>query len=547
MTIKKLCLCALSIIAAIFTLLSCHRSDFSRSLPPNVDEVKTWLHANGGFLKNEKYTIKTTSGTELTGILSWDRAQKYTWRGNAYLDVPITFDGDYEITGTGVSARTSFNLVLRRKGESYEGAVRTTLFGSMQMNLSGGIDDIATIQTYQLLDGREGNVWQSNDDLTNPRALLRRSFSPQQIMSMRASTKQQEPVTASGTVRRSVTDEVCETKTTTSYQTYCWYATPAQEANQHATCSSQPVTVSYQECKDTTPILPPTGSGGGGGTTPPPPSFPPGGQGGGTSTATDPDCANAASNNAIATELLKTGSYLGSAPNSDVVTSVNAFATLAQQPFTNIERSISLAYRAQFDLNLARPVVTTSTTPMVQGTSNGVQTTTRYSNDSVIVVGGIHNHIASSFPAPSARDVYQLFTGNQSNSAYRYQFNFANDGSRYLISITTAAAFNSFTSSYSESQNVNPDHGWNRNSTIGKDFKWAESYFKDVMGQSANEAYQNAHAYVLNKYTGTTLSKYNPSTQRFESIRPVRVIKPKLDPVTNQTRPDTSMQLRSGC
>lgn len=242
---------------------------------------------------------------------------------------------------------------------------------------------------------------------------------------------------------------------------------------------------------------------------PPPPPFPPGGQGGGTSQPTDPDCANAAANNAIATELLNTGSYLGAPPDKDVVTSVNAFATLAQQAFTNIEHSISLAFRAQLDLNLARPVVTTSTTPMF-------------------------------------RDIYQLFTGNQSNSAYKYQFNFASGGSRYLISITTQAKFSSFTSSYSESQSVNPDHGWNRNSTTGQDFKWVES-FRDIMGLSANEAYQNAHAYVLNKYTGTTLSKYNPSTQRFESIRPIRVIKPKLDPVTYQTHPDTSMQLRSGC
>lgn len=547
MNAQKISLCAV-IAIAFLSIVSCHRSDFAKSLPPNIDEVKTWLHLNGGFLKSEKYTIKTTSGTELTGILSWDRAQKYTWQGNVYLDIPITFDGDYEVTGTGVAARTSFNLVLRRKGESYEGAVRTTLFGSIQMNLSGGMDDIATIQTYQLLDGREGNVWQSNDDLTNPRAMVRRSFTPQQIMSMRASATQRKTIQTSGTLHRSVTDEVCETKTSTSYQTYCWYATPAQEANQHATCASQPYTVSYQQCKDTTPTFPPTGSGGGGGTPPPPPPpFPPGGQGGGTSQPTDPDCAKAAANNAIAKDILDNGSYMGSPIDPAVVLNLNAFHSLVQSPSSTYERSTSLGYRITLEYPTTIPRTHVSTTNVLSGTATNVTTVTRYQNDSIYIFAGIHSHPFGAYPAPSARDVYSLFNANQNNPQYQYQFVFASDGSKYLISATTSATFNSFASTYPESINVSADNGWNRNTPLGQEFKWVESYFKDKMGMTANEAYQNAHAYILNKYTGTTLSKYNSSTQKFESIRPIKVIKVKKDPVTNQNVPDTVMQLRSGC
>lgn len=312
----------------------------------------------------------------------------------------------------------------------------------------------------------------------------------------------------------------CVTTTTTTYQTHCYYATPDDAAMYHLTCYASPTSFTTTTCIDppTGPDngnMPPPATGGGS----PPPSYPPAPPENNEPPVfedIDDPCANAISNNTDA-ELFLTEINSADALNS---LGLNAFEHNISTDIN--EKAVLLGYNLKYPEAGTLPITKQYTISTVSyGTAREVKLPP--TPPGMIVVGAIHTHPSTGYAPPSAADIYTFHAEVAGNTEFRFYFNYAADGSKYMMTVTDQDAFNSFVTNYPKSSNVESNqssdnfNGWVQNSTIGKEFKKTETFLISSNGMSRPEAYENAFAYILGKYTGVTLSKMD-SNGDFKSI-----------------------------
>ncbi|MFT3903547.1 MAG: hypothetical protein QM727_10250 [Niabella sp.] len=475
--------------------------------PPDVGAVKAWLHKNGMAYKNETITVEATNGRLLTGRLDWQKTKQYNWEGKDYIDVPFEFEGYGRfIPGNAAVAPAGFNLVVRRKGDGFEGAVRTTTYNAGAEDLATGDTVPVQLQTYQLLDGQIANIWQGGAADKNPRAAA--LLTPQQAAQMKADAEKLK-----GKTRPRLAMQ-CTTVITTTYQNHCYYATPADEITMNVTCYAEPISLTTTNCDMTGDINIDPGGGDGGGYPPAPDDDPP----------PEPEkpkdpCDKAAANNTNAKAL---ASRLGDIATPEGIKVSSAINLNITNP---AERSISIGVKKTRSNSTsgvpADPQFLTAsnykTTSLDTGTANNVDMVWQAaSEDQMYIIAGIHTHPPDHYAAPSAADVY-FFDGARANPNFKYYFTFAADGSKYLMTVTDQAAYDAFVANYPKSANVTAGNEWNVNSPLGKEFRNTVNYLTKKQGQSQNTAYENALAYILGKYAGVTLSKQDANGD-FKSI-----------------------------
>lgn len=212
-------------------------------------------------------------------------------------------------------------------------------------------------------------------------------------------------------------------------------------------------------------------------------------------------------------------------------TTIDAFHDLAKIPGNNVERSMSLKVKIYFPTaESVIPTIELGTTPIQTGTANHVTTISQVSEAFWTVVGGIHTHIGTAYTAPSARDIYGFYNSYKDNPDYRNQFVFAADGSRYVMTITNPAALDSFMAKHAESAFVDSTNSWNKTTALGLEFYDTIDYLRKNQGNSSNEAYEKAFAYIISRYDiGIILSKAD-TNGRFTGIFVNR------DPVQDQEK-----------
>lgn len=501
----------------LFIISSCRR-EYAESIQRyDVDQVKQWLRSKGGNYKQETITVVGGNGQTFVGTLNWRRAQQYSWEGRNYIDIPFEFAGrgDY-LPGNDSIAPAGFNIVIRSRAGDFEGAVRTTAYGTKVTRADGSFEE-KTIQTYQLLTGERANIWESDLDLNNPVAFHRKEITKEQYISYKAAVgiKTQKRSAIPGLVA-SVSSEVpCTPTSYSTYENYCYYATPADEKNQHATCRFIKVTY-YNTC--------PENDDNEGGTNPNPtsPNYPPGG--GGTGTTNPP-------------------------PSPDPPTDPCAQATAAAQKATAVFNDTAVQARIA---SVIEPVRTTSTIEhgfaiMAKVAVNphdntDVSTLYRYTNavasgtDSSIVISPsygthdallatVHLHPKSGMAAPSPPDIYSVINartfqmGSFTKNMYQGAYVVAANGSKYSLTITDTTLAKQFYNTMSDNLD---GRKWNAESDMGKAFEDAKIYYKKTYKRNANKenlAYEDALAVVLDKFnTGVGLLKYDPSTDSFKPL-----------------------------
>lgn len=165
---KSYCLVLLTIALLIVFLIACRR-DFAGGIQkPEISAARNWLHTNGGNYRNETIEVLLQNGKRMKGKLNWDGAAIYPWQGKDYIDIPFEFEDHSRYVQTGEdSALAKFNLVLRKNGDDFEGALRNTMYG-INSESTNNTTARKVVQMYQLLDGRPANIWLSNQALEVP-------------------------------------------------------------------------------------------------------------------------------------------------------------------------------------------------------------------------------------------------------------------------------------------------------------------------------------------------------------------------------------------
>ena len=122
--------------------------------------------------------------------------------------------------------------------------------------------------------------------------------------------------------------------------------------------------------------------------------------------------------------------------------------------------------------------------------------------------GIAHTHTADLYDAPSTGDIYQLSESNAYNSNIDYQYTFAADGSKYVLTITNQNDFDFFSTAYPKNDyyDVNT-HGWKERSSIDSEFNAVKEQMLNL-GKSDDESFEIATAFVLQNHNmGITLNK----------------------------------------
>ncbi|MFT4093094.1 MAG: hypothetical protein QM640_05590 [Niabella sp.] len=455
----------------------------------------------------------------LTGRLNWQKAQQYNWESRDYIDIPFEFEGYGSlIPGNDSIAPAGFNLVIRKLGNSFEGAVRTAMAAAVTEDVLSAASK-KVFETYQLISGEKANIWQRDAAQPTFLAVNRKDISAAEFLTLKLKYKGMSLAAHSGERLMLASVDYCILEPVTTYETICW------EQNgdpMDVACTAVAVTYYVESCSD-------SGGGGSGGS-----SYPPSTGGGGSSSgsgttnttddSTDP-CAQAATNNATAKNLLN-GQYKDQLAGNDLYAAeLSAFAEAAKLPQNTVEKSISIKLKTSYTDGMAstQPTYQLGTTSINTGTATIVETTTQVSESGWTVIAGIHTHPVNSFTAPSVKDLYSLYNANTANPDYQYQFVFAADGSRYVYTITDATAFTAFITSHPEGQYVDADNAWNKNTQLGTDYQSAYTYLLDQYGSNPTNAqqsaaYETALAYSLSQNnTGVSLSKMD-SNGEFKSI-----------------------------
>jgi hypothetical protein len=214
---KTLNLKSLFVVASLFVFAnsvfhSCRRQETIVSptiVQANKDAIRAWLHEKGGAYKTESMTINAPGGS-VAAKLDWSKARQIVWNNKSYLDIPyLLVGGGTQVKGDANVSPASFNLVVRAyKNGEYRGAVRTTT-----TETNGNI-----VQSYRLLDGREGNVWYRNAGGIKAVAAQRVKITEARYAVIKQQQIAREKANSnSQTVARSVSFTECKIVPTTTY------------------------------------------------------------------------------------------------------------------------------------------------------------------------------------------------------------------------------------------------------------------------------------------------------------------------------------------
>ena len=475
---------------------ACRRQEaLFKSNPIDVNEVKVWLHENGESYKNESLTLNI-DGQPITGVLNWSRATQYPWNGRDYIDVPFEFGNQRYLARSGDIPQTAFNLVIRRKDNTYEGAIRKILIdANVKDFLSGNNVSDLIVQEYKLLNGEDANTWISEAGFTNTAAAKRTEESPELLAQLVKNN--------SVTIRRTVQQLVCKVLIISSFN-YSDGGTVVCRVVYSIDC--------YIDNGTGGGIGSGTGSVGGGTT------------GGGSSSSYPPvtsnqlpvtnidttikydPCAQARLNDSLAKDILS-GWFLNqtAADTTSFKMTLNAFHSLAKMPGDTFERAIAVQAQILYPGNGALPDVDVKTTQINTGSATSVAMP--QSDAGWVRIAGIHSHTSTAYTAPSARDIYSFYNANKDNPNYRYQFVFAADGSRYVMTITDPVKFRTFIDNHPESAFVDADNEWDKATPLGTEYEATIRYLKK-QGLTKNDVYEKAFAYTISSNDmGISLSK----------------------------------------
>ncbi len=265
----------------LLIIVSCNKEQAGALQQADITALRGWLHENGSSYKNETIMVQAT-GKRVYGKLDWSASRQYPWQGNTYIDIPFVFEQDNRYLTAQQAPPTTFNLVVRKTANSqFEGAIRTTTYtrGEAENLTKGRSEAGLVLQSYQLLNGQDANLWMGLEGEGQPLAGKRLQLSATEIAALRAEAKNRGSDSAAGTLSRTVLlQQVCDVMVYTSYRTVCWYPTASDEAAMNVTCMSVPVLFSVEYCYnmpiDGTKGFPPDpiGPGVGGGPLPEPPN-----------------------------------------------------------------------------------------------------------------------------------------------------------------------------------------------------------------------------------------------------------------------------------
>lgn len=250
-------------------------------------------------------------------------------------------------------------------------------------------------------------------------------------------------------------------------------------------------------------------TGGGGGGEPETPVTPP----------EDP-CTTAQNNNANAAMLVSQFDSIAT-PNG-----IKVESAIGNHVTDSVERSISIGVKITASNSgsgeAGDPVYLSpsdyKTTNVTQGTTNNVNTIWQASSaEQMYLIAAIHSHPPGQYTAPSAADAYFLHQAG-ANPNFKYFFNWAADGSKYLVTVTDPTKYDNFVRNNPKASSVGQGNEWSSNSTIGKEYQKTYKFLKDKMGMTDNAANEAAMAYIFGEHAGLTLSKQNAATRDFKSI-----------------------------
>lgn len=466
----------LIVVIAVY-MVACRKEfqDSNSSLASNQSDIRFWLHDNGYSYSNETIAVRNNDGSLAQGKLLWDRATTYHYGSREYMDIPFSFGNEgLRLPGGDSSSGMGFTLVVRKNSSGkYEAAIRSAIYDNLTTNLSTGVVNRLTTQSYQLLDGTLSTYWQERADgsyiagrrLTDAELQLR---SPTlQIYSGKRSSGGKGKL-MSAPAPSSPGD--CYTTTSSERVQICWsYADAGSYGGQGVACTMVTVTTVTEVCPTNT-------SEGGGGTTG---GTPPSGGGSGgwppptkedTKSQEDP-CKKAKNAAQKATSVAKINGY------KEGLSKVNVAAAADGK-----EHSVALNEDASG--NIISPTTV----------SNGGETNTSTPiNDNTYAT--LHNHTNGS--PPSVGDIYGLIKGNSQHSKFTTKFvTLGDNGPVYALVITDPVAANEFLNAYP------PD---NENS-FPEDLNDEWSNIFNAYGYSQ----EIATAYILDKYVkGVALLKQN--------------------------------------
>lgn len=414
--------------------------------------------------KNETITVQLAEGQNVTGKLNWVKASQYNWKGRDYIDVPYEFLTGRKIPGHDTVSAASFNMVIRKTDNGFEGAVRTTMDSITVEDIAGNKMQKA-IQTYQLINGENGNIWVKDGTQQQLKAGYRSNMTAVEFAEKKQQLQAQQKKDGTTTARNAM---YCYTYSTTTYSQHCWeqngdrmdvVCTISRETSYFVDC--------YQNNIDEEQYPPGEEGGGGGGSyeTPPEP-------------VEDP-CAEAKAGADSATTLSTNSKF------SDAKTEIEN-ATSGDGK----EHCVSFGKDANGDITKSTYSTGTGHSAPVPNIEN------RFAD--------IHNHTNNN--PPSSGDLYGFIDMFIANNSYQSRYVLTPNGNVYaLIPVDIQASIN-FNNNYQRVpvQNGEPEFP----KELSDEYYTIIEEQKGLYDKSSEEANVIAISYMLSKYNiGVALLK----------------------------------------
>ncbi|WP_346237095.1 hypothetical protein ABDK00_012345 [Niabella insulamsoli] len=498
---------ACTIIFAASIFYACRRQEvLIKSHPINEAQARAWLQKNGLAYKNETISVQTTEGKWLTATLNWRQAQQYNWQGRDYIDVPFQFDA----TQTSGNFGARFNLVVRSKGNEFEGAIRIE---TPDLRLADFDDGGGIVQQYEMLDGKRANIWFSKEDYTNAQAAFVQNITPAQYAQQKIEqVKNDETVLKPGlaTVARKLTT-ICDSKWVTTYSGNCNYS-----VGDHVyvrLCRHDYYITTCETYDDG------TGEGGGGGGYPPAPQ------------PTQPQQPDPKPD--PCDEAKKAADSLKKAlAQSDVRAQLNKLI----QDHKNSSNEYGFGIYKNADGSYGFTEIATS------NSSNSLE----FSFDaSLNIVALVHTHPPGSSAIHSSTDIYGL--NNYINKTDFAGSIVTHGDDVHLLSITDVAKYRKFYEGKENDYDKNDPTGWKVKSKMNKNFY---SFSKDL--NSAN--YDGADVtfptqlYLMDEAKmGVSLQKYNTTNNSFQ-VKSLNIERKDINTIVpGSNSPYLSVTVDDGC
>ncbi|MBO9619162.1 MAG: hypothetical protein J7539_09025 [Niabella sp.] len=252
------------ILFGCLLLTACRRDITEHVQSIDANQVRKWLHENGGRYKNETVSVKNAEGAVVQGTLNWTKARQYNWEGRDYIDVPFLFQ-QYGVLMPGNASRgpAAFNMVIRRTGKGgFEGALRTTSYNAPVERLTRGDTITSIIDDYTLITGEKANLWQRDADNKHLDIVYRADLTAQDAANLRlaaAMDKQHMKRNGNGILSGKLLmlgETACNTSFVTGWEYYCYtdasYNPPPGELAQ-VICVSVPYSYYITTCQPAPP------------------------------------------------------------------------------------------------------------------------------------------------------------------------------------------------------------------------------------------------------------------------------------------------------